>query len=264
MAPVLAAFPTLAVAFAAIVLQSIGYAAGTTTTAQDDGTTTMADSISTTAMTGDDSITTTVDADVASTTAMTVDGVTTTMMDSAPTTSTDGSHEVVGSAKVININYEQLMNNATLKTEFESVCKDEIASSASSPGSTVNSSHVALTLSQGSVVVDYVIAGLQTSTESASVQTALNTAIDDGSLFNNLANEINAIPGIDAVTEGTIFVESGGSTDADDDDKRSKHAKLVGFIFLVFAFLVLCCCCAAGVYCFACKNRKSEKGMAEP
>merc|ERR1712060_1004094 len=117
-------------------------------------------------------------------------------------------------------------------------------------GTAGNSSHVALTLSQGSVVVDYVIAALSTSTESANVQTALNTATDDGSLFSNLANEINAISGIDAVTEGTVFVEAGVSTDT--DDKKLKHAKLVGFILFGLVFLVLCCCCAAAVYCFAC------------
>merc|ERR1712187_208122 len=148
------------------------------------------------------------------------------------------------------------MNNNTLKNEFESACKDKIALYASSPASTVNSSQVTLTLSQGSVVVDYVIAGLSTSTASDNVQASLNTAIDDGSLFNSLAANINAIPGIDTVAEGTIDVELGGSTATDADTKAK--ARLVGFLVLGIVFLLICCCCALGIYCLACRNRKHE------
>merc|ERR1712187_962095 len=154
------------------------------------------------------------------------------------------------------------MNNNTLKNEFESACKDKIASCASSPGSTVNSSQVTLTLSQGSVVVDYVIAGLSTSTASDNVQASLNTAIDDGSLFNILAADITAIPGIDTVAEGTIDVELGGSSTTD-DDKKAK-ARLVGFLFFGVVLLLICCCCAVGIYCLSCKNRKDGQGMVEP
>merc|ERR1712060_401155 len=184
-----------------------------------------------------------------------------TMMNATP--GTGETYEVTGSVKVTNINYEQLVNNETLKTEFESTCKNRIASSASTNATTVNSSQVSLMLSPGSVVVDYVIAGLSSPTASDSVSTSLDAAISDGSLFNSLASDINAIPGIDTVAEGTIGVELNGSTTDGDDEKKSKYAKLVGFIFLTLAFLVIICC-PVGIYCLACKNRKREQGMAEP
>jgi flagellar basal body-associated protein FliL len=199
---------------------------------------------------------TTTVADPASTTAMAVDEMSANTLDLASTVAT-------GSVKVTNINYEQLMNNEALRNEFETRCRDRIAASASSPGLAVKSSQVALTLSQGSVVVDYVIAELPRPLSSDNVPSPLHTAIGDGSFFHSLAIDINTIPGIDAVAEGTIDVELGSSSTAD-DEKQAKDSRLVFFIIVGLVLFVFSCCCVAGVYRLSRKRREQQPIVVEP
>merc|ERR1712014_552803 len=84
------------------------------------------------------------------------------------------------------------------KTEFENQCKNTIAGAAGTLASNVQ-----VTLSSGSVNVDYTIV-LPTSS-SASARAALTSAIS-GNLTTDLVEALSAISGIDAVTAGSMSV----------------------------------------------------------
>merc|ERR1711972_195137 len=99
---------------------------------------------------------------------------------------------------VNNVDYAALNNDTGLKTQFENECKNTIAGVAET-----SAANVEVILSSGSVKVDYTIV-LPTSA-SASARTALTSAIS-GNLTANLVDARSAIPGIDAVTSGSMSV----------------------------------------------------------
>merc|ERR1711870_124966 len=110
------------------------------------------------------------------------------------------TRSILGSFLVSNVDYVALNNDASLKTEFENQCKNTIAEAAGTLASNVQ-----VTLSSGSVNVDYTI--VQPTNSSASARTALTSAIS-GSLTTDLVENLRAIPGIEAVTSGSMSVSS--------------------------------------------------------
>merc|ERR1712176_1525954 len=99
------------------------------------------------------------------------------------------------------MNYANLNANTALKTNVVNACKNTLANKAST-----TASNVAVTLSQGSVAVNYVI----TVSESAAsaVATNLNTATNPGSnsMMNALLTALNAISGINSVTDSDLGI----------------------------------------------------------
>merc|ERR1712217_814593 len=97
-----------------------------------------------------------------------------------------------------NVDDAALNNDTSLKTQFEDQCKNTIAGAAGTLASNVQ-----VTLSSGSVNVDYTIV-LPTSS-SASARASLTSAIS-GNLTTDLVDALSAIPGIGAVTSGSRLV----------------------------------------------------------
>merc|ERR1712187_532386 len=124
----------------------------------------------------------------------------TTTSDTGGTGQPGATRSIIGSFLVSNVDYAALNNDTSLKTQFEDQCKNTIAGAA---GTTA--SNVQVTLSSGSVNVDYTIV-LPTSS-SASARTALTSAIS-GNLTTDLVEALSAIPGIEAVTSGSMSVSS--------------------------------------------------------
>jgi len=134
----------------------------------------------------------------------------------ATTTSDDGGSEqpgatrnISGSFLVSNVDYAALNNDTSLKAQFENQCKTTIAGAAGTLASNVR-----VILSSGSVNVDYTIV-LPTSS-SASARAALTSAIS-GNLTTNLVDALSAIPGIEAVTSGSMSVSRLVCDDVEDD-----------------------------------------------
>merc|ERR1712066_329896 len=117
--------------------------------------------------------------------------------------STGGSNTktVSGSFKINGMSYANLNANTTLKTNVVNACKNTLANKANTAAS-----NVAVTLSQGSVAVNYVI----TVSESAAsaVATNLNTATQTGSnsMMNALITAINNIEGINSVVDSALEI----------------------------------------------------------
>merc|ERR1712187_732054 len=122
----------------------------------------------------------------------------TTTSDTGGTGQPGATRSIIGSFLVSNVDYAALNNDTSLKTQFEDQCKNTIAGAA---GTTA--SNVQVTLSSGSVNVDYTIV-LPTSS-SASARAALTSAIS-GNLTTDLVEALSAILGIDAVTSGSMSV----------------------------------------------------------
>merc|ERR1712187_661351 len=116
---------------------------------------------------------------------------------------------ILGSFLVSHVAYAALNNDTSLKTQFENQCKTTIARAAETVASNVR-----VTLSSGSVNVDYTIT-LPTSS-SASARAALTSAIS-GNLTTDLVGALSAIPGIDAVTSGSMSVSRLVCDDVEDD-----------------------------------------------
>merc|ERR1712039_272501 len=95
--------------------------------------------------------------------------------------------------------YAALNNDTALKSQFENQCKNTIAGAAGTLASNVQ-----VTLSSGSVNVDYTI--VQPTSSSASTRAALTSSVISGSLTTDLVEALRAIPGIDAVTSGSMSV----------------------------------------------------------
>merc|ERR1712217_293252 len=108
------------------------------------------------------------------------------------------TRSIVGSFLVSNVDYAALNNDTSLKTQFENQCKNTIAGAAGTLASNVQ-----VTLSSGSVNVDYTI--VQPTSSSAFARTALTSAIS-GNLTTDLVENLRAIPGIEAVTSGSMSV----------------------------------------------------------
>merc|ERR1712217_933726 len=113
-----------------------------------------------------------------------------------------------GSFLVSNVDYAALNNDTSLKTEFENQCKNTIAGAAGTLASNVQ-----VTLSSGSVNVDYTIV-LPTSS-SASARASLTSAIS-GNLTTDLVEALREIPGIEAVTSGSMSVSRLVSEDVEE------------------------------------------------
>jgi hypothetical protein len=105
---------------------------------------------------------------------------------------------IVGSMTVANVNYAALCNDQSLKTAFENACKSRIASAAST-----TPANVEVTLSSGSVIIDYTIA--VPSSSGAAVNTALTDAMG-GDFANNMVADLEAIPGITDIVSGGMSV----------------------------------------------------------
>merc|ERR1712039_1165855 len=129
---------------------------------------------------------------------------TTTAADATTTSDAGGSGQpgatrsIVGSFLVSNVDYAALNNDTSLRTQFENQCKNTIAGAAGTLASNVQ-----VTLSSGSVNVDYTI--VLPTRSSASARAALTSAIS-GNLTTDLVEALRAIPGIDAVTSGSMSV----------------------------------------------------------
>jgi len=119
------------------------------------------------------------------------------------------TRSILGSFLVSNVDYAALNTNTSLKTEFENQCKNTIAGAAGTLASNVQ-----VTLSSGSVNVDYTIV-LPTSS-SASARASLTSAIS-GNLTTDLVDALSAIPGINAVTSGSMSVSRLVCDDVEDD-----------------------------------------------
>merc|ERR1712113_1335041 len=119
------------------------------------------------------------------------------------------TRSILGSFLVSNVDYAALNNDTSLKTEFENQCKNTIAGAAGTLASNVQ-----VTLSSGSVNVDYTIT-LPTSS-SAPARAALTSAIS-GNLTTDLVEALSAIPGIDDVTSGSMSISRVACDDVEHD-----------------------------------------------
>jgi len=111
---------------------------------------------------------------------------------------------IMGSFVVNNIDYAALSNDTSLRAQFESQCKDTVASAAGT-----SASNVQVTLSSGSVNVGYSIV-LPAGTASSSARDALTAAVGgaDGSLAADLLTALSGIPGITEVTSGSLSISN--------------------------------------------------------
>merc|ERR1712039_357479 len=94
------------------------------------------------------------------------------------------TRSIMGSFLVNNVDYAALNNDTSLKSQFENECKNTIAGAAGTLASNVQ-----VTLSSGSVNVDYTIV-LPTSS-SASARASLTSAIS-GNLTTDLVDALSA------------------------------------------------------------------------
>jgi hypothetical protein len=112
------------------------------------------------------------------------------------------TEEVTGRFTLAGVNYADLTNDAQMKADFETAVGTSIASSA---GQGVTSSMVSVTLSEGSVQIDFTIA-LPPGMSGSNVQSSLNTASGDGSMLTSLSSTIGAISGL--TLTGSLGVSS--------------------------------------------------------
>merc|ERR1712151_731713 len=94
----------------------------------------------------------------------------------------------------------------TLMAAVETQCKLAIASAAG-----VATTAVGVTLSSGSVVVDYTIA--VASNAASSCTTGLTTAINDNSLTGDLITALQDIPNINSVVDATLSATASSVVD---------------------------------------------------
>merc|ERR1711972_573867 len=87
------------------------------------------------------------------------------------------------------------------KAQVETECKATIASSA---GASVSPSDVSVTFSAGSLHVAYEI--IVDEDEASSINGAITSAVDDGSLMTNLVSNLESIPNIQSIVTGTLSV----------------------------------------------------------
>merc|ERR1712187_537007 len=116
-------------------------------------------------------------------------------------TSGSTTKTVSGSFKITGMNYANLNANATLKGLVETQCQTTIAAKAGTAAS-----NVVVTLSQGSVVVNYVITIAESS--ASGVASALQAAIQtsSNSMMDALLTALNAIDGISSAVDGTLAI----------------------------------------------------------
>merc|ERR1712151_1370065 len=109
---------------------------------------------------------------------------------------------ISGSLQVAGVNYADLDANATIKADFVPACQTTVATAAQT-----DPANVAITLSQGSVKVDYEITVLEA--EATRKTNLLTTAVgSSGTLLADLVSALEDVPGISSVTSGTMTVTS--------------------------------------------------------
>merc|ERR1719171_2656635 len=112
--------------------------------------------------------------------------VVTTATNTDGTTATGGTPETVsGSFTVSGVSYDDVIGDTQVEADFKSACADSIAANA---GSGVVASMVTVTLSAGSVKIDFSIA-LPAGMSGSTVSTTLTTA-STGALLTSLADSI--------------------------------------------------------------------------
>merc|ERR1712187_592304 len=113
--------------------------------------------------------------------------VTTTLANTTTTIHDGGASEdmstVLGSITIGGLSFADLSADTTLKAAVETQCKVDIASAAG-----VTTTDVSVTLSSGSVVVDYTIAVAPNAVSSTNA--GLTDAINDNSLTEGLVTEL--------------------------------------------------------------------------
>merc|ERR1712039_133759 len=115
---------------------------------------------------------------------------------------------VLGSIEIRGLNFAALSANTALRASVETQCKAAIASAAG-----VATTAVGVTLSSGSVVVDYTIA--VASSAASSCTTGLTTAINDNSLTGNLITALQDIPNINNAVDATLSATASTPTIVD-------------------------------------------------
>merc|ERR1712039_1014484 len=108
---------------------------------------------------------------------------------------------VSGSFKITGMNYDNLDANSTLKQSVIDTCKTAMAANAST-----DASNVEVSLSKGSVSVNYVItvAANQASTVASNLETSMSAS--STSMMTDLLNALNGISGISNVVDGTLAI----------------------------------------------------------
>merc|ERR1712066_639013 len=123
---------------------------------------------------------------------------------------------VSGSIAISGLNFADLSVDTTLMAAVETQCKLAIASAAG-----VATTAVGVTLSSGSVVVDYTIA--VASSAASSCTTGLTTAINDNSLTGDLITALENIPNINSVVDATLSATA--STPTSDVPEHTSAAR---------------------------------------
>jgi len=102
-----------------------------------------------------------------------------------------------------NLNYQKLVQNATLEAAFISAIKKAIAGNA---GANVLPEHITLSLSSGSVVVDVTIDIVAADVDHGTLKASLTSA--KLAVESDVAAEVNNIAGIASIATGPIEVAS--------------------------------------------------------
>merc|ERR1712187_795919 len=117
-------------------------------------------------------------------------GTTTTTTSTVPATTTEATENTTTLVVTTTLaNTTTTIHDTTLKAAVETQCKVDIASAAG-----VNTRDVSVTLSSGSVVVDYTIAVAPDAVSSTNA--GLTDAINDNSLTEGLVTDLLNIPNI--------------------------------------------------------------------
>jgi len=121
---------------------------------------------------------------------------------------------VTGIITITGLNFAGLSADTTLMAAVETQCKLALASAAG-----VATTAVGVTLSSGSVVVDYTIA--VASSAASSCTTGLTTAINDNSLTGDLITALQDIPNINNAVDATLSATASTPTIVDTPEHTS-------------------------------------------
>jgi len=150
------------------------------------------------------------------------DAVTTAEAATVTTAEAATAETVSGSFTVSGVSYDDVTSDTQVEADFKSACASSIAANA---GSGVVASMVTVTLSAGSVKIDFSItlpAGMSGST----VSTTLTTASTGGALLTSLSNSIGDISTL--TTTGSIgvtgFTSAVDDTDTEEPSDKASHA----------------------------------------
>jgi len=144
-------------------------------------------------------------------------------------TSSTATASITGNMVVNNVDYDALNSNPTIKDDFMNACKDAIASNA---GTSAND--VEVSLSQGSVKVDYtievptssgdtVVASLESAVKGGVLAAELTTALNDMSAINTFTTGIIGVADR-VVILSTVYVQEGFTTAANTTTTTSVEA----------------------------------------